>query len=211
MINSIVDRSPPHLLHEIILLDDASEKGVSTQLQIYGWLDTFVDFQIESHLRQYSAAHWRDRVTVKFARNDKRQGLIRSKNVIAAMATGEVIIFLDSHCEVNVNWLPPLLKVIYRDRRRWTRAALFAHNCTQCRPASCRPDRPVHIRICSLDGHACRLRMVVTLSMALLHLGLFQSGSYESRAPVRVRHTHALHTNMKSTQNTLNVRRTAGY
>lgn len=33
----------------------------------------------------------------------------------AAEATGEVIVYLDAHCEVNKNWLPPLLAPIYRD------------------------------------------------------------------------------------------------
>lgn len=33
----------------------------------------------------------------------------------AQEATGEVIVYLDAHCEVNKNWLPPLLAPIYRD------------------------------------------------------------------------------------------------
>ncbi|NP_001358404.1 polypeptide N-acetylgalactosaminyltransferase 11 isoform 8 [Homo sapiens] len=54
-VHSVIDRTPAHLLHEIILVDDDS------------------DF-------------------------------------------GEVLVFLDSHCEVNVMWLQPLLAAIREDR-----------------------------------------------------------------------------------------------
>ena len=35
-------------------------------------------------------------------RNSRRQGLIRSKNTGAAAARGEVLVFLDAHCEVEL-------------------------------------------------------------------------------------------------------------
>ncbi|XP_018598049.1 polypeptide N-acetylgalactosaminyltransferase 14 [Scleropages formosus] len=92
-IRSILNRTPVHLIHEIILVDDFS--------------DDPNDCLLLTKLPK-----------VKCLRNDRREGLIRSRVRGADMARGEVLTFLDSHCEVNKDWLLPLLQRVKEDRTR---------------------------------------------------------------------------------------------
>ncbi|KAK7109710.1 hypothetical protein V1264_013701 [Littorina saxatilis] len=96
--HSVVNRSPPQYLHEVILLDDFSDK----------------DFLGED-LRKYVESTWPDGV-VKIVRTTERSGLIRARIAGAKAATGDVLIFLDSHCEVGPGWIEPLLGRIKEDR-----------------------------------------------------------------------------------------------
>lgn len=96
--HSVVLRSPPPYLHEVILLDDFSDKP-----------------ELGSDLKEYVKKTWPDGV-VKIVRTTERSGLIRARLAGAKAATGDVLIFLDSHCEVNTGWLEPLLSRIKEDR-----------------------------------------------------------------------------------------------
>lgn len=86
---SVLNRSPPELITEIILVDDHSEKA---------FLGAKLDTYVAKHLPK-----------VKIVRLPERQGLIVARMAGAKIATSDVLIFLDSHVETNTNWLPPLL------------------------------------------------------------------------------------------------------
>lgn len=92
---SVINRSPPSLLEEIILVDDAS-----TKVELKKKLDDY----IMQHLPK-----------VSIVRLTKRSGLIRGRLAGAKAASANVLVFLDSHSEANVNWLPPLLEPITQD------------------------------------------------------------------------------------------------
>lgn len=94
-VHSVINRTPGQFLEEVLLVDDFSDKS-----------DLGVG--LERYIKIF-------RGMVRLVRNTEREGLIRSRSRGAREARGVVLVFLDAHCEVNKNWLPPLLAPIYRD------------------------------------------------------------------------------------------------
>ncbi|XP_060034137.1 polypeptide N-acetylgalactosaminyltransferase 13 isoform X2 [Erinaceus europaeus] len=94
---SVINRSPHSLLSEVILVDDASERD-------------FLKLALENYVKNLE-------VPVKIIRMEERSGLIRARLRGAAASKGQVITFLDAHCECTVGWLEPLLARIKEDRK----------------------------------------------------------------------------------------------
>ncbi|GAB6026074.1 N-acetylgalactosaminyltransferase 7 [Chamberlinius hualienensis] len=99
-VHSVINRSPPQFLEEVLLVDDFSDKDN-------------LKAPLEDYIRRFNGK-------VRLVRNAKREGLIRTRSYGAQEARGEVILFLDAHCEVGPNWLPPLLSPIYQNRKLMT-------------------------------------------------------------------------------------------
>ncbi|EDV55898.1 polypeptide N-acetylgalactosaminyltransferase 1 isoform X1 [Drosophila erecta] len=85
-------------LKEIILVDDGSDN-----VELGAKLDYYVRTRIPA-----------GKVTILRLKN--RLGLIRARLAGARIATGDVLIFLDAHCEGNIGWCEPLLQRIKESR-----------------------------------------------------------------------------------------------
>ncbi|XP_060066774.1 probable N-acetylgalactosaminyltransferase 8 [Ylistrum balloti] len=88
MINSILNRSPLTLLKEIIVIDDMST------------LD-YLGEPLEKYAEQISV--------LTIHRSFERLGTMKSRVLGTQLAKGDVVVFLDSHVEVNTGWLEPIL------------------------------------------------------------------------------------------------------
>ncbi|XP_059173884.1 N-acetylgalactosaminyltransferase 7-like [Physella acuta] len=96
-IHSVVRTSPRQFLEEVVLVDDFSTKE-----------------HLKKKLEDYVEKEFKG--LVKIYRNSKREGLIRTRTRGAEVSTGDVVVFLDAHCECNKNWLVPLLDRIRQNR-----------------------------------------------------------------------------------------------
>lgn len=91
---SVLHSSPAILLKEIIMVDDASTAE-------------HLKSQLEDFVSQLKIVH--------VVRQLERKGLITARLLGASIAQGEVLTFLDAHCECFHGWLEPLLARIVEE------------------------------------------------------------------------------------------------
>jgi len=89
-VHSVINRSKPELLKEILLVDDASSRS-------------FLKEQLDNYVKALP-------IPTRVLRLQQREGLVTARLLGAKEATGEVLTFLDAHCECTIGWLEPLLK-----------------------------------------------------------------------------------------------------
>ncbi|XP_009863226.1 PREDICTED: polypeptide N-acetylgalactosaminyltransferase 18 [Apaloderma vittatum] len=101
-IHSAIDRTPAHLLKEIILVDDNSNNE-----ELKEKLAKYVD-EVNAHKPGF----------IKVVRHSKQEGLIRSRVSGWRVATAPVVALFDAHVEFNVGWAEPVLTRIKENRKR---------------------------------------------------------------------------------------------
>lgn len=96
-VHSVIKRTPRKYLAEIVMIDDFSNKAHLKE-------------RLDEYIKQWNGL-------VKVFRNERREGLIQARSIGAQKAKlGQVLVYLDAHCEVAVNWYAPLVAPISKDR-----------------------------------------------------------------------------------------------
>ncbi|XP_039236538.1 polypeptide N-acetylgalactosaminyltransferase 6-like, partial [Pipra filicauda] len=93
---SVLHSAPASLLREVILVDDAST-------------DEYLKEELDRYVEQLQI--------VRVVRQRERKGLITARLLGASVASGDVLTFLDAHCECFHGWLEPLLARIAHEPR----------------------------------------------------------------------------------------------
>ncbi|VDO08767.1 unnamed protein product [Rodentolepis nana] len=88
-VHSVLNRSPPQLLQEVILVDDFSDRD-------------YLGDSLTTYVKALGSR-------VRLIRLPQRSGLIRARLAGAKEARGSTLAFLDAHCEATEGWLEPLI------------------------------------------------------------------------------------------------------
>lgn len=96
---SVINRSGSGLVQEILLVDDGSDRRY------------LLDPDLDSYVSTLPLA-------TRVLRLGQRKGLVAARLLGAKVATAEVLLFLDAHCECSEGWLEPLLTRVKENKRK---------------------------------------------------------------------------------------------
>ncbi|XP_061783581.1 polypeptide N-acetylgalactosaminyltransferase 18-like isoform X1 [Nerophis lumbriciformis] len=102
-VNTAIQRTPSHLLKEIILVDDHSNN-----LELKEHLQSFVDEMNAQRGPEF----------IKIVHHEKQEGLIRSRVSGWRIASAPVVALFDANVEFNTGWAEPVLQRIKEDSTR---------------------------------------------------------------------------------------------
>ncbi|CDJ28423.1 uncharacterized protein EMH_0040780 [Eimeria mitis] len=100
-VHSVLNRTPPSLLHEVVLLDDGSNLP-DVAAKGNGKLQQYIELLPK----------------VRLVRSPRREGIVGARLRAIRAATAPIFVVLDSHIEVQDQWLEPLVARIQEDHRR---------------------------------------------------------------------------------------------
>uniref|UniRef100_A0A3B3H5Z9 Polypeptide N-acetylgalactosaminyltransferase n=1 Tax=Oryzias latipes TaxID=8090 RepID=A0A3B3H5Z9_ORYLA len=116
-VHSVLDTSPRQYLQEVLLVDDLSQNR---------------------HLKARLGSYVSGLDGVRLIHSTRRLGVGGCRTMAAAKAKGQVLVFMDSHCECHEGWLEPLLERVSQDRSRVVSPVMdvidwktFQYNATQ--------------------------------------------------------------------------------
>lgn len=75
-----------------------------------------VSVHLSGHLKSVLSEYVSHLDGVRLIRSTRRLGVGGCRALGAARAAGEVLVFMDSHCECQKDWLEPLLERVAQDR-----------------------------------------------------------------------------------------------
>ncbi|PFH33421.1 glycosyltransferase, group 2 family protein [Besnoitia besnoiti] len=92
-LDSVLNRTPPQLLEEVILIDDGSTFPFATE--------TNAPYSLSKYIRNFPK--------VRLLRHSTPKGVAVARSTGIRAAKGRIFVVLDSHVEVGIRWLEPLV------------------------------------------------------------------------------------------------------
>lgn len=124
-VHSVLSTAPKRHLRELLLVDDLSQHGQRPPFSLWRFTKN-MNARMQrvrsapppppGHLKSVLTEYLSHLSLVRLVRSARRLGVGGCRSLGASKAEGEVLVFMDSHCECQKGWLEPLLERVAQDR-----------------------------------------------------------------------------------------------